>query len=108
MFLSPSGALIACAVVLPLSAAAVVVARHARMREPSGSARAASASSSWQALQPFHYCLLLQRQGLRFADPSVAAILDKTEAIFIFDMSGRWGPRKPSAPTRSRKPQPAR
>jgi hypothetical protein len=87
VFLSPSGALIACAVALPLGAAAVAAARHARTRTVLGLGPRSLGIVEPASLAAVPLLLALAAAGPAIRGPVGRGILDKTEAIFVFDVS---------------------
>jgi hypothetical protein len=87
VFLSPSGALIACAVALPLGAAAVAAARHARARAVLGLGPRSLSIVELASLAAVPLLLALAAAGPAIRGPVGRGILDKTEAIFVFDVS---------------------
>ena len=91
MFLSPSGALVACAVALPLGAAAVAAARHARTRRVLGLGPRSLSIVELASLAAVPLLLALAAAGPAIRRPAGPGILDKTEAIFVFDVSGSMG-----------------
>jgi hypothetical protein len=100
--LSPSGALIAFAVALPLAAALIAAARHARvravlaLRPPRGRNTVEVAS-----LAAVPLLLALAAAGPAIRSPAGRGILDSTEATFVFDVSRSMAAAAgPHAPTR--------
>jgi len=101
VFLSPSGALVAIAVALPLASALVAAVRHSRvravlrLRPPQGHNTLELAS-----LAAVPLFLALAAAGPAIRSPAGRSLLDSTEAIFIFDVSRSMaaapGPHAPS------------
>jgi hypothetical protein len=91
VFLSPSGALIACAVALPLGAAAAGAARNTRMRTVLGLGPRSLSIGELASLAAVPLLLALAAAGPAIRGPVGRGILDKTEAIFVFDVSHSMG-----------------